>query len=66
MPLMKATKRIITCELNWSEIYPLIHRYIWDTYESDFPPGTTRVRVLNKAGTMVKPDRIQFKYTEEE
>ena len=64
MPLMKATKKVIIYELNWYEIYPLIQEYIRDTYESDFPPET-RVRVLNKSGGMINPDRIQFRYTEE-
>jgi hypothetical protein len=61
---MKATKKIITYEVLWNEVYPLIHQFILDTYKMDFAPET-RVRVLNKSGGMINPDRIQFKYTEE-
>jgi hypothetical protein len=65
MPFMKTTKTIIIEEIAWYLIYPLIEKFIKEKYNKEFPPNT-RVRVLNKSGGMINPDRIQFKYTEEE
>lgn len=65
MTLMKTTKTIIIEEIHWNLIYPLIEKFIKERYNKEFP-SDIRVRVLNKAGTMIKPDRIQFKYVVED
>lgn len=65
MPLMKTTKKIITEEIEWHFIYFLIEKFIKEKYNKEFPPDT-RVRVLNKTGGMINPDRIQFRYIIEE
>lgn len=61
---MKTTKKIITHELDWNELYPEIENFLLKRYKIRFPEEI-RIRVLNKSGGMINPDRIQFRYTEE-
>jgi hypothetical protein len=62
---MTIIKKIITHELDWNEVYPEIENFLLKRYKIKFPEKT-RIRVLNKTNGMINPDRIQFRYTEEE